>query len=94
MHKHYTFKYIQDSGHGWLRVPHSIVWDLDLTACISHFSYQDSRYYFLEEDSDASKLLLALKEKGITYSLVESHCDYWQGRNRKESYSPRAVIFN
>ena len=93
MKKHYEFKYIQDSGHGWLRVPHSIVWDLNLTAHISRFSYQDSKYYFLEEDCDAGKLLLALKEKGITYSLVESHCEYWQGRTRKESYSPDTVIF-
>lgn len=94
MKRHYTFKYVQDASHGWLRVPHSIVWDLNLTACISGFSYQDSRYYFLEEDCDANKLLTALKERGITYSLVKRHCEYWQGRTRKESYSPKTVIFS
>jgi hypothetical protein len=94
MHKHYTFKYVQDASHGWLRVPHSIVWELNLTAHISRFSYQDSRYYFLEEDSDANKLLMALKERGITYSLIESPCEYWQGRDLKESYSPKTVIFS
>jgi len=94
MKKHYKFKYIQDSSHGWLRVPHRLLWELDLTACISRFSYQDSKYYFLEEDCDAEKVLLALKEKGITYSLVERHCEYWHGRNRKDSYSPNTVIFN
>jgi len=94
MKKHYKFKYIQDSSHGWLRVPHRLVWELNLTARISHFSYQDSKYYFLEEDSDANKLLLALRERGITYSLIESPCEYWQGRDLKESYSPNTVIFS
>jgi hypothetical protein len=47
--------WIIDPGHGWLRVAKESVQYLGIE--VSHFSYIDSCYYYLEEDCDATTFL-------------------------------------
>ena len=63
-----------DGGHGWLRLPITLVDQLDIATNISRFSYINSDYVFLEEDCDASLAIKALEEKNITYAV--DHVDH------------------
>ncbi len=53
-----------DAGHGWLKVPKAIVDHLESFGhkVTSQFSYFDGLFYYLEEDSDATKFCKAFKE--------------------------------
>jgi len=48
-----TYTYIVDSGHGWLKVPHSELRTLGIADKISLYSYSNGSYAYLEEDCDA-----------------------------------------
>ena len=48
-----TYEYIQDSGHGWLKVKKSELARLNISSKISSCSYQNGEYAYLEEDLDA-----------------------------------------
>jgi hypothetical protein len=71
----YTFIYHQDPGHGWVAVRRSLLAELGLLDTITSYSYQRGAMVYLEEDLDAGYLFLALKERGIAYTLVERHID-------------------
>ena len=62
-----------DPSHGWLELPKTIARGLGKAFCdsISFFSYQDRDNLYLEEDSDASKALAALRENGFVVSFNE-----------------------
>jgi len=66
LRKKISIKYLQDPGHGWFEVPHSMIIELCLRDQISTYSYMTHDKVFLEEDSDASKLLHALSSIGYT----------------------------
>ena len=42
----------EDTGHGWLQLPKSLVKKLGIENDISDCSYVDDEYFFLEEDCD------------------------------------------
>jgi len=67
--------FIQDNGHGWIKVPKLLVKGLQLNDEISEYSYKDSEFAYLEEDSDMPKLLKVLKDGDIPYSLNEIMVD-------------------
>lgn len=46
-----TYEFIEDAGHGWLKVPLNECKGLD----ISRYSYMDSNFAYLEEDCDFSR---------------------------------------
>lgn len=50
-----TFDYLTDPGHGWVKVPKTLISDLLIREEISHYSYMRGAYAYLEEDCDASK---------------------------------------
>jgi len=58
-----TFDYIQDPGHGWLKVPISLLLDLGIHSQISSYSYLRKTHAYLEEDIDAGKFIEAYNEK-------------------------------
>jgi hypothetical protein len=64
-----------DPAHGWIKVKRQLLIDLNIADKISAYSYQYKEYVYLEEDSDFSKLHMALKEKGIEYSIKENICN-------------------
>ena len=53
----YTF--IEDPGHGWLKVPREELKQLDIEDKITSYSYMDSEYAYLEEDIDADVFVRA-----------------------------------
>ena len=75
--KIYTF--YCDAGHGWLQVPKQQV--KESNAIYSVYSYEDQDYIYLEEDVDMERFLEFLKEKDISYSIIESSKDAQWIRN-------------
>lgn len=47
-----TFDYIQDAGHGWVKVPVYLLTALNIADKVSHYSYYRAGYGYLEEDCD------------------------------------------
>jgi hypothetical protein len=65
--------FFHDPGHGWLRVPKSFV---DLIGVeVSPYSYLDPRdgMAYLEEDLDAPRFLVAVKDKGWEVVTTDKH---------------------
>ena len=58
----------EDSGHGWLQVPHELIDQLGIKKDISGYSYRDDLNAYLEEDCDLGIFLLSL---GIGYTEDE-----------------------
>jgi hypothetical protein len=58
-----TFDYIQDAGHGWIKVPVFLLESLHIADKVSHFSYYRAGYGYLEEDSDAALFFNAYHAK-------------------------------
>lgn len=75
------YRMLSDPGHGWLRVPHTVITLLGIADQISRFSYLDLTYAYLEEDCDLSVFLDALgldaSERAAWWRdhVVERHTD-------------------
>ena len=50
-----VFDFISDPGHGWVKVPKTMLSDLMISEEVSHYSYMRGTYAYLEEDCDASR---------------------------------------
>jgi len=50
----------EDSGHGWLQVPHKLIDQLGMRNKISSYSYRDTKFAYLEEDCDLGYFLVEL----------------------------------
>ena len=84
-----TYLFIEDAGHGWLRVPRNEVLASGVAGDISGHSFQDLEYAYLEEDCDMARFCNAIgittqeaftqwmKER-VTVKRVfgEAHCRY------------------
>ena len=49
-----VFDFISDPGHGWVKVPFLMLWDLGIVEKITEYSYARGNYVYLEEDLDAT----------------------------------------
>lgn len=58
-----VFNFYQDPGHGWIKVPFSLIKELGIEKEISCHSYWRKGQVYLEEDSDFMKFIKAMKEK-------------------------------
>lgn len=58
-----------DPGHGWLKVPRSIVKKLGIQ--VSPYSFEKGEFLYLEEDCDASRFDAAAKAQGIAFEVTE-----------------------
>jgi hypothetical protein len=58
-----TFDYIQDAGHGWIKVPVDMLAALAIADRVSSFSYYRAGFGYLEEDSDAALFFNAYHAK-------------------------------
>jgi hypothetical protein len=84
-----TFPYIQDSGHGWVRVPRQEIERLGIEKDITTYSYQKGRNVFLEEDCDMQILVDARTAEGKETKFAPYQNKSRQSRIRKyESYRP------
>lgn len=71
--KRYSF--INDPGHGWLRVPYQDLVKSGVESKITMYSYRSREFAYLEEDCDAGTFLQALKEKGIAYKILDQEVE-------------------
>lgn len=85
-----TFDYISDPGHGWIKVPMSLLLDLGIEQDISAYSYMRGSDAYLEEDDDASLFMQAYTHKlGARPSLRDRCCRNRNSRVRGyRSYEP------
>jgi len=81
------FDFYSDPAHGWVKVKLSTLKELGLENKISSYSYVKDGYAYLEEDSDASKFVAAMKEKGETVELREHISDKSSKIRSYEPYS-------
>ena len=59
-----TFTFINDPGHGWVRVPWTALKDVGLNPQdFSRYSYRSGNIFYLEEDCDAPKFIAAYTAK-------------------------------
>ena len=79
------FDFYADPGHGWLKVPKSLLVDLGITGKISSHSYQRRDYIYLEEDGDLSLFIKAMRESGVEVRFREHHTNK---QSKIRSYSP------
>lgn len=70
-----ALKYYCDPGHGWVACKQSLIEQLGIEPSISNYSYRRGGTAYLEEDADAPRLIHALKEAGISYTLERRHTD-------------------
>jgi len=62
--------FYRDGGHGWLKVSKDFFNRTNRTMKhITCYSYQDNKYYYLEEDLDATLYLKNLEVEGIKINL-------------------------
>ena len=72
------FKVYDDAGHGWLRVPHTLMAEIGMVKeDVSIYSYRDENYAYLEEDCDLMNFARPFcQEKNITrnefHALLET----------------------
>lgn len=78
-----TYPFYSDSGHGWLRVPMTMVHNLGIARLISSYSYVNGKFAYLEEDLDASIFTDALTASNIKFKFKYHSCD---GRSRIRTY--------
>jgi hypothetical protein len=53
------FDYIQDPGHGWVKVPLALIRELGIAEKITRFSYWHAGHVYLEEDCDTCTFMNA-----------------------------------
>jgi len=65
-------EFIEDPGHGWLKVPKEIF--MQELSAVSSFSYSDSNFIYLEEDCDLPQFLDPfIKKYGLEKKDVFNH---------------------
>lgn len=82
--KKLTINTFSDSSHSWGKVKIELLKQLGIEDKISAFSYMRGEYAYLEEDSDLSLCIFALKSKNVDYKFKES---YTNRRSKIRSYS-------
>jgi len=75
MSKAKTFTFFQDPGHGWIRVTPADCAAIGLSAeSFTAYSYRDEKFFYLEEDCDASKFVESyIAAYGTAPVFRESH---------------------
>ena len=74
-----TYEYIQDPGHGWMKVTSAEVYRLGIR--VTHYSYERGDHLYLEEDCDMSAFLQAKDARGEPWKLQQRHVENTRIRN-------------
>lgn len=69
------YLFISDPGHGWLRVPKSVIKSMGIADKITHYSYMSEKYVYLEEDCDCTMFFRALNVTMDEFKLMIRHTD-------------------
>jgi len=82
------YLFIEDPGHGWIRVRITELASLGIAHDISTYSYQDGVWAYLEEDSDLSKFARA---KGWTTENAHKH---WKTQYQENTFVRNLPAYN
>ena len=74
------YDFISDPGHAWLKVNKKELKRLGIDQQISHYSYMNGEYAYLEEDCDAPLFINKKKLVGEIVSFNELYEDNWMER--------------
>lgn len=87
------YKYFQDPGHGWIKVPVTELVDLGIAEQITTYSYlsPSGKFAYLEEDMDAGTFLQAKRSRGDEFSIDNRHCNRPSSIRSYPHYSARQV---
>ena len=69
------YHWFSDPGHGWLRVEKAELFELGISDQISDYSYQRSKYAYLEEDLDLDTFAKAKEKQGVKITLYHHITD-------------------
>ena len=67
-----TFTKFEDPGHGWVKVPISVIKSLDIQDKITGFSFMTATDVYLEEDCDETLFCEAFYKKHGVYPTIKS----------------------
>ena len=81
--------FINDPGHGWLRVPLIDIAALGIEDEVSPCSFIDGRFAYLEEDCDYSVFVAACHAQNIPLPKIEERYVEWFNRNRPRFGDPQ-----
>jgi hypothetical protein len=70
-----TFHKYNDGGHGWLKVPFSLIVSLKIKDLVSRYSYQRGDFVYLEEDGDMDYFFDAAEKVGLQIKVIEHSTD-------------------
>ena len=85
--------FISDPGHGWLKVPHRLLAELNIADRITTYSYSRGDYAYLEEDCDYSTFAAAMQAAGKTFAIRERNSAHNYSRVRNyATYRPRLTL--
>jgi len=62
-----------DPGHGWAKVPRTLLEKLGIADKISSCSYERGDSVYLEEDCDAETFCIAMERNNIPYQITSKH---------------------
>ena len=54
-----TYTIYEDAGHAWIKVPVAELFAISIAPDITHYSYINGKYAYLEEDCDLTKFFNA-----------------------------------
>jgi hypothetical protein len=81
------FLVFDDPGHGWAKVPRTLLKELDIVDKISTCSYQRGENVYLEEDCDATTFVNAYNTKyGFDPKFISKHTEKQCKIRSYESY--------
>ncbi len=84
-----VFNFYSDPGHGWLKVPKSLLITLGISHKVSGYSYQRGEYAYLEEDGDVSCFFKAYEKHTGNKPILRENYSNKQSRIRRYwSYTP------
>jgi hypothetical protein len=81
------FDYIQDAGHGWVKVPLTLLRELGIADQVTRYSYYNNGHVYLEEDNDTCLFMNAFHARfGFDPKLRERVAR--ERRSRVRGYEP------
>lgn len=81
-----TIDVYNDPGHGWGKVPISLLQELGIARSISPYSYKRDGFAYLEEDADLTRFIDAMKAQGREVKFRDHTGDKQSKIRNYESY--------
>jgi hypothetical protein len=85
------FSFYMDPGHGWLRVPISLLKELSIESRITVYSYRRGDFAYLE-DCDATTFVKAMEERGRKVEFDDHSSNRESVIRRYEPWDPSSTI--